>query len=256
MEALLQRLSDGILPDDRREALAQLRDLLTASHEARTPTVVVPCAQHHPRERGCRRQAAPRRLQAEPDTSDRAGACGARQCWHAGAVRRAAGRARRLGHGPRCAGVPGAGGAARACARQQRACPAPRPAGLQASTLVASDKRGCGTQRKSGRPSPGAFNAELLVRVPGALALVLGLLQGGSGGDFYVAYHTVQLLTALGMGNMPRLLEVRRAAAAGQRARRVRERMLCDPTCSGLAAHAGSAGGTGRHRAPDGPAGQ
>jgi hypothetical protein len=93
------------------------------------------------------------------------------------------------------------------------------------------------------------------VRVPGALALVLGLLQGGSGGDFYVAYHTVQLLTALGMGNMPRLLEVRRAAAAGRRGRRVRARVLRVLTCSALAANAGSAGGTGRRRAPDGPAG-
>lgn len=50
------------------------------------------------------------------------------------------------------------------------------------------------------------------MRVPGALALLPGLLQGapgGPGGDFYVAYHTVQLLTALGAGNMPRLQEVR-----------------------------------------------
>lgn len=58
MEALLQRLSDGILPDDRREALAQLRDLLTASREARSPTTVVTYAQHHPRKCGRRRQAA------------------------------------------------------------------------------------------------------------------------------------------------------------------------------------------------------
>lgn len=63
-------------------------------------------------------------LQAEPGMSGHAGACGARQCWHAGAVRRAAGRARRPGHGPWRAGVPGAGSAARACPRQQRACPA------------------------------------------------------------------------------------------------------------------------------------
>ena len=46
------------------------------------------------------------------------------------------------------------------------------------------------------------------MRVPGALPLVLGLLEGATGGDFYVAYHTVQLLTALGAGNMPRLQEV------------------------------------------------
>ena len=34
VEKLLQRLSDGILPDDRREALAQLRDLLTGNPQA------------------------------------------------------------------------------------------------------------------------------------------------------------------------------------------------------------------------------
>lgn len=46
------------------------------------------------------------------------------------------------------------------------------------------------------------------MRVPGALPLMVGLLEGATGSDFYVAYHTVQLLTALGAGNMPRLQEV------------------------------------------------
>ena len=35
VEKLLQRLSDGILPDDRREALAQLRDLLSGNPQVR-----------------------------------------------------------------------------------------------------------------------------------------------------------------------------------------------------------------------------
>lgn len=36
VEKLLQRLSDGILPDDRREALAQLRDLLSGNPQVRS----------------------------------------------------------------------------------------------------------------------------------------------------------------------------------------------------------------------------
>lgn len=35
VDKLLQRVSDGILPDDRREALVQLRDLLTGNPQVR-----------------------------------------------------------------------------------------------------------------------------------------------------------------------------------------------------------------------------
>ena len=71
-----------------------------------------------------------------------------------------------------------------------------------------------GQQRTGPKLQPGAINSELLVRVPGALPLVVGLLDGATGGDFYVAYYTVQLLTALGAGNMPRLQEVRALLAS------------------------------------------
>lgn len=41
VDRLLQRIADGLLPDDRREGLAALRDLLTD-----VPQVRAPCSLH------------------------------------------------------------------------------------------------------------------------------------------------------------------------------------------------------------------
>lgn len=50
------------------------------------------------------------------------------------------------------------------------------------------------------------MNAEMFARGPENVPLLLGLLQDQS--DFYVRYHTVQLLTALAASGTPRLTQV------------------------------------------------
>ncbi|KAK9825363.1 hypothetical protein WJX81_004059 [Elliptochloris bilobata] len=149
VERLLQRVSDGILPDDRREALAQLRDLLTGNPQAQVA----------------------------------------------------------LGN----AGLP----VLCTVLCDERGDLEMVRGALECLVLAVHPGASSGTSRAGRKPQPGAINAELLVRVPGALALVVGLLQGATGSDFYVAYHTVQLLTALGAGNMPRLQEAVLAAPMG-----------------------------------------
>ena len=112
-----------------------------------------------------------------------------------------------------------------------------------------------GQQRTGPKLQPGAINSELLVRVPGALPLVVGLLDGATGGDFYVAYYTVQLLTALGAGNMPRLQEVR-ALLASLDMEDCTTAPLCSRAAPTVLKRAGSAGGPNGRRKADGPAGQ
>ena len=62
----------------------------------------------------------------------------------------------------------------------------------------------------------GAINAELFAREKGNVAMLLALLEDEPVGvnDFYVRYHTLQLLTALAVSSH-RLLEVRRALRSG-----------------------------------------
>jgi len=56
----------------------------------------------------------------------------------------------------------------------------------------------------------GPINAELFAREKGNVAMLLALLEDEPVGvnDFYVRYHTLQLLTALALSSH-RLLEVR-----------------------------------------------
>jgi hypothetical protein len=58
---------------------------------------------------------------------------------------------------------------------------------------------------------PGAINAELLAKSPDTVPLLLSFLEEEPVGtsDFYVRYHTVQLLTALAAGGPYRLQGVR-----------------------------------------------
>lgn len=58
----------------------------------------------------------------------------------------------------------------------------------------------------------GAMNADLLSKAPGAIGLLLALLEDEPVGinDFYVRYFTVQLLTAL-LSHCPARLQVRHA---------------------------------------------
>ncbi|GJP49102.1 hypothetical protein CLOM_g8362 [Closterium sp. NIES-68] len=53
------------------------------------------------------------------------------------------------------------------------------------------------------RVSPGVINSELFAREPNSIALLLGLLEEE---DFYIRYHTVQLLTIL-LSNCPHRLQ-------------------------------------------------
>ena len=50
------------------------------------------------------------------------------------------------------------------------------------------------------------MNAEMFARGPENVPLLLGILQQQS--DFYVRYHTVQLLTGLAASGTPRLAQV------------------------------------------------
>lgn len=50
------------------------------------------------------------------------------------------------------------------------------------------------------------MNAELFAREEGNVRLLLDLLDGEP--DFYVRYHAIQLLTAIGAGSTTRLAEV------------------------------------------------
>ena len=56
-------------------------------------------------------------------------------------------------------------------------------------------------------PSPGAINSELFARGKDNIAQLLRLLEDEPAGvnDLYVRYHTVQLLTALGVSSSTRL---------------------------------------------------
>ena len=56
-------------------------------------------------------------------------------------------------------------------------------------------------------PDPSAINAELLAKSPDTVHLLLGFLEEEPAGikDFYVRYHTVQLLTALAANGPYRL---------------------------------------------------
>ncbi|KAG0630720.1 hypothetical protein M758_1G199600 [Ceratodon purpureus] len=58
-------------------------------------------------------------------------------------------------------------------------------------------------QEESGQVQAGKVNSELLAREPASIALLLGLLDEP---DFYVRYHTLQLLTAL-LTNCPTRLQ-------------------------------------------------
>ena len=60
-------------------------------------------------------------------------------------------------------------------------------------------------------PQPAALNAELFSRGKDNINLLLGLLDDESAGvpDFYVRYHTVQLLTALAAASSYRMQEVK-----------------------------------------------
>lgn len=46
MEGLLQRVADGVLPEDRRDAMEQLRDLLQDSAKVSTCHPLRTCLQH------------------------------------------------------------------------------------------------------------------------------------------------------------------------------------------------------------------
>jgi hypothetical protein len=50
------------------------------------------------------------------------------------------------------------------------------------------------TPPQGGKAPPGKINAELFAREAGSVQLLLSLLQEE---DFYIRYHTVQLLTVL-----------------------------------------------------------
>ena len=108
VEKLLQRLSDGILPDDRREALAQLRDLLGGNPQVRSWASL--CS---------RKQAGT--LMVTPRLPHAGAGC-ARQRRAARAVHCAARRAGGSGDGARSARVPRARSAAQRQRQQQRAC--------------------------------------------------------------------------------------------------------------------------------------
>lgn len=56
-------------------------------------------------------------------------------------------------------------------------------------------------------PDSNAINAELLAKSPDTVPMLLGFLDEEPAGikDFYVRYHTVQLLTALAAGGPYRL---------------------------------------------------
>jgi len=64
----------------------------------------------------------------------------------------------------------------------------------------------------------GPINAELFSREKGNVAMLLALLEDEPVGvnDFYVRYHTLQLLTALALSSH-RLLEVRTDRSSGPR---------------------------------------
>ena len=59
-------------------------------------------------------------------------------------------------------------------------------------------------------PQPAAINAELFSRGKDNIELLLGLLEDEPAGvsDFYVRYHTVQLLTSLAAVSSYRMQEV------------------------------------------------
>ena len=63
---------------------------------------------------------------------------------------------------------------------------------------------------------PAAINAELLAKNDEVVPLLLGFLKDGPQAvtDFYVRYHTVQLLTALAAGGPYRLQRVSRMTLA------------------------------------------
>ena len=67
-----------------------------------------------------------------------------------------------------------------------------------------------GQQRLAQEAHVGPINAELFSREKGNVAMLLALLEDEPVGvnDFYVRYHTLQLLTALAVSSH-RLLEVR-----------------------------------------------
>lgn len=56
------------------------------------------------------------------------------------------------------------------------------------------------------RQSATAMNAEMFVRGNGNIEALLDLLPNQ--GDFYIRYHTVQLLTALAHSSTPRVAQV------------------------------------------------
>ena len=60
-----------------------------------------------------------------------------------------------------------------------------------------------------GTPDPAKINAELLAKGADTVPLLLSYLESGERGDFYVRYHTIQLLTALAAGGPYRLQGVR-----------------------------------------------
>lgn len=59
------------------------------------------------------------------------------------------------------------------------------------------------TPQQGGKAAPGRINAELFAREAGSVQLLLSLLQEE---DFYVRYHTVQLLTVLLQNSPGRLV--------------------------------------------------
>ena len=69
--------------------------------------------------------------------------------------------------------------------------------------------KGLAAMQAKGVPDPARINAELLAKGADTVPLLLSFLESGERGDFYVRYHTIQLLTALAGGGPYRLQGVR-----------------------------------------------
>ncbi|KAK9814747.1 hypothetical protein WJX72_010794 [[Myrmecia] bisecta] len=148
VEKLLQRVADGVLPEDRREALALLRDLLSDNAQAQLAL----------------------------------GASGF----------------------PVLCGV----------LRDERNDVEMVRSALECLLVATSPQ--LGHSNKEG-PRPGAINAELFMRGKDNVALLLSLLEDEPVGvsDFYVRYHTVQLLTAMSITGSYRIQEAILASPMG-----------------------------------------
>ena len=159
-QALLERISDGVLAADRRSAAAELRDLVLESRAAQAAVGIIGLP------------ALTEVLREERDDVE-------------------------LTHG--CLEVLvnalTAGGASEPSARDD-------DAGVNGDGLDADGLDGGGVA--VGPSAVGAANADALAANPAHLELLLSLLDES---DFYVRYHTVQLLTALSATNAHQLRE-------------------------------------------------